>query len=442
MADSTARRACRVWIFNHYATPPDRPGGTRHYWLGRAIVARHGEVTIFATGFGHASGRNDRVGGRALVRNEIFDGVRFVWLRSFPYRGNTWRRIVNMASYAVMVTLAQIGRPRPDVVVGSSVHPLAALAGWFVARLRRARFVYEVRDLWPQTMIDIGVMGEHSPTARILYAIEAFLARHAESIVTVLPGMTAYLASRGLPTAHVHYLPNGADLSAAGSSERDARGTAAGMDPLPPVLEDLAERRARGEVVFAWAGAHGLVNGLDVAIRAIALASIDGSPPMSLLLVGDGPEKPALKRLASELGATNVLFIDPIRKDRIPELLANVDVGVLHATATPVHRYGVSFNKLFDYMAAGLPIAFACDTFADPVAAAGAGLTIRPDDPQALAAAFVTLASAPQAERRRMGEAGRALVEREHDLAKIGSAFADLLGCDREEGSEPGPIGS
>lgn len=441
MTDDTSR-PCRVWIFNHYATPPDRAGGTRHYWIGRAIIARRGEVTIFATGFGHASGRNDRVGGRALVRNETFDGVRFVWLRSFPYRGNSWRRIVNMASYAVMVTLAQIGRPRPDVVVGSSVHPLAALAGWFVARLRGARFVYEVRDLWPQTMIDIGAMGEHSPTAKILYAIEAFLARRAESIVTVLPGMTAYLASRGLPTAHVHYLPNGADLSVAGGSDGDRDGFATGVDALAPVLAELTERRERGEVVFAWTGAHGLVNGLDIAIRAMSIASGEGGPPMSLILVGDGPEKPALKRLASELGAGNVLFIDPIRKDRIPELLAHVDVGVLHATATPVHRYGVSFNKLFDYMAAGLPIAFACDTFADPVAAAGAGLTIPPDDPEALAAGFLALASASATERRRMGDAGRALVEREHDLAKIGSAFADLLGCEREARSDSGPIRS
>ena len=163
---------------------------------------------------------------------------------------------------------------------------------------------------------------------------------------------------------------------------------------------------------------------------------------MSLLLVGDGPEKPALQRLASELGARNVLFIDPIRKDRIPALLAQVDVGVLHATATPVHRYGVSFNKLFDYMAAGLPIAFACDTFADPVAAAGAGLTIPPDDPEALAAAFVALASASATERRRMGAAGYAYAEREHDLAAIGFAFADLVGCDRLEAEALPAVGA
>lgn len=417
---------CRVWILNHYARPPDRPGGTRHYSLARELVARGGDVTIFAASFGHASGRDNKLSGLGLVRSERIGGVRFVWLRTFPYRGNTWRRMVNMASYALVVTLAQIGRPAPDVVVGSTVHPFAALAGWVIARLRGARFVYEIRDLWPQTLIDLGAMSPASPVARGLWAIESFLVRRAETVIALLPGVATYLESRGLPADHVVYLPNGADL--VGADDAGAKSAGGATTAVGRIVSWLGERHAAGEVVFAYAGAHGRVNRLDVVVRGFALAS-ERKDNLRLLLVGGGPEKPALERLVAGLDLPNVNFVDALPRDQIQELLRAIDVGVVHATTTPVYRYGVSFNKVFDYMAARKPILFACTTFGDPIEASGCGLSIAPDDPALLAEAFVALAEETPERRREMGDAGRAFVEREHDLAKLGATFADIVRC-------------
>jgi glycosyltransferase involved in cell wall biosynthesis len=424
---SQFRTGCRVWILNHYARPPDRPGGTRHFSLARELLARGGDVTIFAASFGHASGRDLKLSGLGLVRSERIGGVRFVWLRTFPYRGNTWRRMVNMASYALVVTLAQIGRPAPDVVVGSTVHPFAALAGWVIARLRGARFVYEIRDLWPQTLIDLGAMSPASPVARGLWAIESFLVRRAETVIALLPGVATYLESRGLPADHVVYLPNGADLARA-----DAAGAGSATPPsqaVARILAHVSERRAAGEVVFAYAGAHGLVNRLDVVVRGFALAS-ERKDGLRLLLVGDGPEKPALERLVAGLDLRNVDFFDALPRDQIQVLLRAIDVGVVHARATPVYRYGVSFNKVFDYMAARKPILFACTTFGDPIEASGCGISIPPDDPALLADGFVAMADETPERRRAMGEAGRSFVEREHDLAKLGATFAKIVHCD------------
>lgn len=439
MADTANDRHCRVWIFNHYASPPDRSTGSRHYSFAREIIQRGGEVAIFAAGFGHVSGREERLTDRELVRDQVFDEVRFVWLRTFPYRGNGWRRMANMASYAMVVLVAQARRPAPSVILGSTVHPFAALAGWMIAKLRGARFIYEVRDLWPQTLVDIGAMGARSPGARMLYAIEAFLVRRAETVVTVLPGMSLYLDEHGLPKNQLLYLPNGVDLAADPPPREHGSATLGGPDDaLAPILADLDRRRSLGEVVFAWVGSHGLVNRLDIVLKAFHIASQASTSPMALLFVGDGPEKASLQGLATGLGLTNVVFLDPVRKDRVPDLLTHVDVGVAHYTATPVYRYGVSFNKIFDYMAASLPIAFACDTFADPVAAAGAGMTVKPDDPQALADAMSELAASPAADRQRMGDAGRRYVEREHDLARISSSFADLARCRPRDVASPG----
>jgi glycosyltransferase involved in cell wall biosynthesis len=389
---------------------------------------------VFAAGFGHGTGRELRIHGWGLARTQVLDGVRFVWLRTYPYRRNDWRRMLNMATFAVIVVVAQFGRPRPDTVIGSTVHPFAALAGWVIARLRGARFFYEIRDLWPQTLIDLGAMAPTSGGARAMAAIEGFLVHRAEIVIALLPGIASYLENRGLRSDHVRYLPNGVDLTSADEMAAPPRTRRPDSLRVQTLLKDLAAYRAAGEVIFAYAGALGRVNRLDVVLRALVLANLRSPPPIRLLLVGDGPEKAGLERLAVELQLKNVDFIDPVPKDRLFDLLGAVDVGVVHATATPIYRFGVSFNKVFDYMAARKPIAFACTTYADPVAAAGAGRSVAPDDPDALADAMVALATASPEERQRLGNAGRAFVAREHDFAKIGSTLADLIGCARTSG--------
>lgn len=430
---------CRVWILNHYADTPDRPTGTRHYSLGRAIVRHGGEVTIFAAGRSSWTGIEERVGGGAISRSGTFNGVRFVWVRTFPYRGNTWRRVVNMVSYGVIVCVVQFRHRAPDVVIGSTVHPFAALAGWVVAKLRNARFVYEVRDLWPQTLIDLGAITERSLGARSMAAIETFLVRRAETVLTVLPGMVAYLEGRGLPTDKVRYLPNGADLPPTG---RSSRGTWSGVaEPLDSLLAEVRRRRTEGEVICAYIGSHGRVNRLEVVLRAQGIANTKATRPIRLFLVGDGPEKSALQRLAADLNIPNTTFADPIPKHRVPDFLEAIDVGVVHTTRNPVYRFGISFNKVFDYMAAGLPIAFACSTASDPVEAAGAGRSVVPDDPEALAEALVDLADMSSDERQRMGMSGRAFLEREHDMARLGDRFAEIIGCADGVGSDL-PIGA
>ena len=173
----------RVWIFNHYAAPPDRPAGTRHYELAIRLSAGGDDVTIFASGFSHATLREERLRGSELARTERHGQVRFIWLRTPPYRGNGVRRAANMLAFLPLALVAQASLRRPDVIVGSSVHPFAALAGLIAARLRGAAFVYEIRDLWPQTLVDMGQLSADSTTARALWHLERLLAERAEALV-------------------------------------------------------------------------------------------------------------------------------------------------------------------------------------------------------------------------------------------------------------------
>ena len=431
MADRAPGRGTRVWIVNQYAVAPDRPAaaGSRHYDLARLLVARGDRVTIFAAGVSHLTGREERLGPGRLYRTDWFGGVRFVWLRTLPYRGNTWRRSANMLTYLVTFLVVQTRHGRPDVIVGSTVHPFAAFGAWLAAKLRGARFVLEIRDLWPQTLVDIGAIRPGSPGERLLRRLEAFLVRRASVVITLLPGMRQYLDGQGLPAEHVMYIPNGVDLSVFGALAPDAVGA---PGPVVRSLEEIRRLRADGRFVLGYVGTFGRVNSVAVIVRAAEIAERQAPGRIGLVLVGDGPDRDDLEGLASSIPA--VALCPAIAKKFVPAILGALDGTVVHATATPVYRYGISFNKLFEYMAAGRPVVFACESAYDPVTAAGAGITIQPNDAERIAEAFLQLAGLTPEARQAMGTAGRAYVERHHDLTHLGEVFATVL--------EDGPRGA
>lgn len=420
----------RVWIANHYASPPDEPAGTRHFELARVLVHRGVAVTIFAAGFGHKSGREQRLAPGRLYRTQVVDGVRFVWLWTLPYRGNTWRRQANMLSYLATFLVVQTRFAAPDVIVGSTVHPFAALGAWLVARARRARFLFEILDLWPQTLVDLGALRDGSPGERLLRALEAFLVRRASAVITVLPGMRDYLRERGLPCDHVVYVPNGANLETFGAAAVIPH--ADEPEAVARCADEVRRLRADGRFVIGYVGAFGRVNRVDVIIEAAAIAEARASGRVGVVLIGDGPERRDLERRAA--GNPAVALGPAIPKAFVPSVLRSLDAAVVHTTLTPVYRYGISFNKVFEYMAAERPVVFACRSAYDPVAVCGAGLTVPPDDPGSLAAAFIELAGASSAARVAMGSAGRAYVAREHDIETLGDRYHAVIAGRLESG--------
>lgn len=290
-----------LWIFNHYAHPPDLPGGTRHFDLGRELVKRGHKVTIFASSFHHYLHKEVRLKPGEQWKLEDIEGLRFVWIRTPPYQRNDNRRVQSMLVYALRAwRLGQKLGPvlgRPDVVIGSSPHPFASLAAYWVARHHQTPFVMEVRDLWPQTLIDMGALGAQHPLTKVLQALERFLYRRAEWIITLGPKMKEYITARGISPDKVTWIPNGVDLSR---------------------FEDLktAPRTGEGFKVM-YLGAHGQANALDTLIYAAKAVQDRGFREIRFVLVGDGPEKPNLVKLAERLKLKNIDFRDPVPKDKI-----------------------------------------------------------------------------------------------------------------------------
>jgi len=392
-----------LWIFNHYAATPDLPGGTRHYDLGRELVKRGHQVTIFASSFHHYLHRETRLEKGERWRVEEVDGVTFIWLRTFPYRGNDWRRVLSMVSYmfrswGLVRRLPKLAPEmgKPDVVIGSSVHLLAVLAAYWVAKNQRAKFIMEVRDLWPQTIIDMGELSEHNPITKLLQALEKFLYRRAERIIVLAPRMGEYIAARGINEEKSVWIPNGVNLGR--------------FDDV-----EIAELPSEGFRVM-YLGAHGQANALDVLLQAARIVQDQGCQDVKLILIGDGPEKPRLAELAKWLELRNIQFRNPVRKNEVPQVLSEADAFIFNLEKAKVFKYGISSNKLFDYMAAGRPVLFSVEAPNNPVEESGCGLTVPPRDPQALAEAILRLCQMSKEEREAMGQRGREYVEKHHAI--------------------------
>lgn len=399
-----------VWIINHYANVPEAGSSTRHYSLARELVKRGHRLVIVAAGFHHwGQDTAQEAGFGGTTRRVEHGGVRYVFLPVSEYSGNGPGRIRNMLQFAWRAARFAPGpeEGRPDVVIGSSSHPPAAWAALWLARRYRAPFVFEVRDLWPETLVDLGMIEDQRPAALAIRALVKHLHRRAALNIVLLPFAHELVEGYGVPRERILYLPNGVDL------------------------EDFPAERApeRDPFTLMYFGAHGAPNGLDTMLHAAAELEREPAPrPVLWRFVGEGTHKARLVARAGELGLTSVRFEGRVPKGRVPSLAAEADAFVVHLRNLPVYRYGISLNKVFDYLAARRPVIFASAARNDPVAEAGAGITVPPEDPSAIARAARRLVGLTLEERDAMGLRGRRYVEERHGYERLGGELEAALG--------------
>ncbi|AFM21804.1 glycosyltransferase [Acetomicrobium mobile DSM 13181] len=414
-----------LWILNHYAISPDMPGGTRHFDLASELVKKGHDVTIFASGFDHHTHRYIKIDPKEKIRVEEYDGVRFVWINTTPYSKNDWRRVMNMISYGWRVLGCGRGIPKPDVVIGSCVHPLAVLAGWWLSRRHKAKFIFEVRDLWPQTLIDMGGIRKNSLHAKVLYTLEKFMYERAEKIIVLLPYAKEYIVSRGISPEKVFWLPNGVNL--------DRFDHPSPLDPGSEVAKAFERYRDRFKVVYV--GAHGPANGLEVMLKAASIIK-DKGLEIHFFFIGHGPEKNNLIQKAGEMHLNNVSFLPPVSKDQVSSLLARADMLVHTLKKMDVLRYGMSPNKMYDYLASAKPIVTSIEAKNNPVVESNAGIAVEPENPKALADAIIEIYNMPEEKRKELGMNGRRYVEQHHSTKILAEKLEALLGWNSNTESE------
>lgn len=383
----------RIWIANHYAAPPHLGGITRHYELAREwATEEQAEVTLWLSSFNHVRRRLIREAERGSADNP---GLRLRWLWSFPHTRNDFRRVLNMVSFSCLFLLAGCFRRRPDLLYASSPHLLTPLAGWLLSKVKRCPFVLEVRDLWPDTLIQMKGL-KNSAVIKALTRLESFLYRRADKIVVLTEYQRKFIASKGIDPHKISLIPNGIVPGSWHPRESEKRSyrRRMGVDPY--------------RFVALYAGAHGPANALEHVVRA----AVHLPAECAIVLIGDGPEKGRLRHLKKELGLHHVHLLDPVPKEEIYHYIDAADCGIISLADHEIFR-GARPNKLFDYLYVGKPVITTVDGEIRWILEEnGVGLFSGAENPQGLAEAIKKLMNLSQQERDRIAKNGQRYIER------------------------------
>jgi glycosyltransferase involved in cell wall biosynthesis len=405
----------KILLINHYAGGPALGMEHRPWFMAREWIRAGHEVKIVAAGFAHT--RTSQPAFEGVYGDGEQEGVPYSWIRTPEYHGNGVMRLVNMFTFVTRLCLRGRKLARtfaPDVVVASSTYPLDIWPARRIARLAGSKLVYEVHDLWPLSPMELGGYSARHPFIALLQRAENTAYRHADLVASLLPHTLGHMVQHGMHPDKFVYIPNGIPADE--------------WDTTLPIPEEhsviLEEAKQKGHMIVGYTGAHGIANALIPLLDAAALLQ---ELPVTIMLVGSGPEKKNLQVLAKERNLYNIKFSGNVPKKVLPALLSRMDVLYVGFHKQSLYRFGVSPNKLFDYMMAGKPVIQAIHASNDPVAEAGCGLSVEPDDPVAIAHAINEMLDADPTTHERMGQAGKAWVTEHHNYKILAARFIEAL---------------
>ena|SRR5579863_3385085 len=387
----------------------DEPGGTRHYELGRRLVEQGQQFTVIASDLSYQTGRRI-VPKTALVTESSEDGIRILRTYTYPALHKSYvTRVFSFLSFMTTSVVVGARAGRPDLVMGTTPPIFQAVSAWILSVLHRRPFLLEIRDLWPEFAIDIGLLRNRFLIAAARW-LEAFLYRHADCLLVNSPAYRDYLIKKGVEPGKVCLIPNGVDATM--------------FDPADRAADFRSSYSLDGKFVATYAGAMGMANDLDVLLNAADL--LKDRPEIHILIVGDGKERKRLEELACQLQLTNVTFTGSYPKSRMATVLAASDACIAILRNIPMFTTTYP-NKVFDYMAAGRPTVLAIDgVIREVVESANGGIFVQPGDPRRMAEAIADLASDP-ARGRQMGASARAYVAEHFSRDEHAMQLAQLI---------------
>ncbi len=386
----------------------DEPGGTRHYEFARMLAARGHKVTVIASPVNYITGAPSRPAPVAEKMGEERADVTILRARVYSAHHKSFaHRVIAFFSFMLSSFFIGLMVKQVDVVWGTSPPIFQGVTAWLLAKLKGAKFLFEVRDLWPEFAVAVGVL-KNPALIRASEWLERFLYRRADEVMVNSPGFIDHVKERG--ARGVELIPNGADPSM--------------FKPSNDGADFRHAHELDDKFVALYAGAHGMSNDLDVVLESASL--LVGTSEIQIVLLGDGKEKPALEQHAQDRGLADVTFVPSVPKSEMPKALAAAQACI--AILKPLEEYKTTYpNKVFDYMAAGRPVVLAIDgVIREVVEAAGCGLFVEPGNAVALAEAISKLAG-DRKKSRAMGLKGRKYLEEHFGREKIAGKLIDVL---------------
>lgn len=408
-----------ILYIEHYAGSLSMGMEFRPYYFAREWKKLGHRVRIIGASFSHLRKQNPEISRDFEI--QTIDGVEYQWIKTRTYDGNGAARAITLFEFCskLYMRAPQIVKEfSPDVVISSSTYPLDTYPAQRIRKLtkQKCKYVHEAHDLWPLTLIELAGWSEKHPFIRLLARGEKSALSKSDAIVAVTAGEAEYMIHHGMQSmAKFTHIPNGIVLE-------DWENAEALPEEHAACLNSLKQEK---KFIIGYLGGHALSNALDHFLDAAKL--LDEDDRFAFICVGKGAEKARLQERAKAENISNLTFLPAIGKTQVPSFLEECDALYIGAEPCSLYRFGVSMNKVYDYMMAGKPIIYGVKAKNNDVEEAGCGLTIQPGNAGEIANAVRKMSEMSPRERARMGERGRDWVIQNCDYNKLAQAFLETL---------------
>lgn len=380
-----------IWIINQYSSTPQTGTGGRHHYLARELAKRGHRVYVIAARWHHLL--HDTTASDAAPFIEEIDGYSFVRINMPRYSGaHSKRRILNWFLFAWRISrLKAKEMERPDTILYSSPSLIGFWGAERLAKRLAAKLVFEVRDIWPLSLVDLGGYKASHPFIRLLQRTEDRAYHVSDRVVSNLPNAVDHMVERGMDPEKFAWVPNGFSLDEVKQK----------IEASDEVLEQIPDDK----FVVGYTGTIGLANSLETMVSAAEL--LKDHKDIAFIIVGNGNMKETLQTSVGNKKLGNISFLPPVRKIEIQSVLARFDACYYGLSNTPIYKYGIALNKLFDYLYSAKPIISSYSGGVNPVIAHDCGISVEAENPAKLAKAILELRNTPKEQRRKMGKSGK-----------------------------------
>jgi glycosyltransferase involved in cell wall biosynthesis len=400
----------RILYYHQHFSTPHGSTGTRSYEMAKRLIKRgHSVLVVCGSYAGANTGLTDKF--KNGQRRGFVEEIEVIELL-LPYsnRDSFLKRTFTFLKFAYQSTFIAL-KENYDVLFATSTPLTIGIPGILASLLKRKKFVFEVRDLWPELPREMKVIT--NPIVLSFMSILEWASYHAaDKCVGLSPGIVEGIQKRGIDSSRVHLIPNGSDLSLF-NEDSDVPWRPSGVSD--------------SDYMTVFTGTHGIANGLDALIEVAKVLKKRGRDDIKFVLIGDGKLKPALVEQARKENLTNCVFHAPVPKTRLSGLMRSADSGLMILANVPAFYYGTSPNKFFDYIAAGIPVVNNYPGWvADMITAHDCGIAIPPEEPEKFADALVKLAD-NKALKEKMGNNGKNLAREKFSREILADQLVDVL---------------
>jgi len=401
----------KIWIINQYASTPETGMGGRHYYLAKELANQGHKVFLIAASYTHLL--KSPLQFSEAFKVESTNGFQFVWVNMPEYNeAHDKKRILNWFLFAwKILRLPKIISENPDIILASSPSLVTFLGAKKIANKFKAKLVFEVRDIWPLTLIEIGGHSVNHPFIKFLQWIEDKAYKDADVVISNLPNVVEHMAERGMNKNKFHWIANGLDIEEVSNSQ-----------PLP---ESILDSFPKDKLIIGYLGTLGEVNALEYFIESAKIKKDDDS--IAWVLVGNGKEKKNLKKKVKNLELSNVFFVDPISKNQVQSILKLFDICYIGWRNKPGYRFGIAAQKIPEYMYSGRPIVHSFSGYSDAIQKSNSGITVPAENPLEVVRALEVLKDMGREKREILGKNGHEYAVNNYDYKKLAEELTKVL---------------